>query len=97
MRITGSIATRMADQFANFIGMKGTVYSVSSVIQPPIDYLGHEYNIAMVDLNDGTRKIFQVDSSSSVDIGDTVNVVLRFAYDTDQGLKFYIPKIVKYE
>lgn len=96
MIITGPLVTRLHKDYRSLIGRKGRVLAVSSVCNPPKCFKGKKYKVCVFEFEDGERGSFQVASEvESLLIGDEVEVVIRFGFKNSEGLRLYLPKVVK--
>ena len=93
MNISGPIVTRLHKRFRALVGRRCTVLAVSSVSAPPLAYKGTQYGVCVVEFDDGTRGSFQ--SCAKLQIGDKCRIALRFGFENSDGLRLYIPKVVK--
>ena len=95
MIISGQIITRLSKKFKNILGKTGTVYSLSNVSVAPKEFGTTKYDVCLVEFNDGSRGSYQVAEGTSLSVGDKVKIVLRFGFEDERGLRFYLPKVIK--
>jgi uncharacterized OB-fold protein len=92
--ISGQLLTRLAKKFRDLIGRDGVVYALSSVTATPKSYRD-PYDVCIVRFDNGEFGSYQVAKGDLLEIGDQVRIVLRFGFQSERGLRFYLPKVVK--
>ncbi len=67
----------------------GTVVSITTVVNPPADFSKKPRDIALIELEDGTKTLSCIISKEKIEIGQTVRPRMRLHRINNQGLRIY--------
>jgi uncharacterized OB-fold protein len=97
MIISGQLITRLSKKFRKIVNVTGVVHAVSSVSIGPKEFGLDRYGVCIIEFGDGSKGEYQIAKGQLLSIGDNVKIVLRFGFEDERGLRFYLPKAVKHE